>query len=52
MVVWCYDVDMAEDADLTEGDMDPARTEGADLDPPECPGILEVSNCTRNPRSA
>ena len=21
-------------------------TEGADLDPPECPGIMEVSNCT------
>ena len=26
MVVWCYDVDMAEDADLTEGDMHLART--------------------------
>ena len=26
MVVWCYDADMAEDADLTEGDMHPART--------------------------
>ena len=26
MVVWCYDADMAEDADLTEGDMHLART--------------------------
>ena len=26
MVVWCYDVDMAEDADLTEGDLHLART--------------------------
>ena len=26
MEVWCYDVDMAEDADLTEGDMHLART--------------------------
>ena len=25
VVVWCYDADMAEDADLTEGDMHPAR---------------------------
>ena len=25
MVVWCYDVDMAEDADLTEGDMHLSR---------------------------
>ena len=26
MVVWCYDVDTAEDADLTEGDKHLART--------------------------
>ena len=26
MAVWCYHVDMAEDANLTEGDMHPART--------------------------
>ena len=26
MVVWYYDVDTAEDANLTEGDMHPART--------------------------
>ena len=26
MVVWCCDVDMAEDANLTEGDMHLART--------------------------
>ena len=39
MVVWYCDVDMAEDANLTEDDMDLARTDGADLDLPECPGI-------------
>ena len=27
--------------------MNPARTEEADLDPPECPGIVEVRKCTR-----
>ena len=27
--------------------MDLARTEGADLDLPECPGIAEVTKCTR-----
>ena len=26
VVVWCYDADTAEDADLTEGDMHLART--------------------------
>ena len=30
---------MSTDANLTEDDMDLARTDGADLDLPECPGI-------------
>ena len=34
---------MLTDANLTEEDMNPARTEGADLDPPECPGTVEVN---------
>ena len=33
--------------DATEDDMDLARTEEADLDPPECSGIVEVKKCTR-----
>ena len=33
--------------DATEDDMDLARTEEADLDPPECSGIAEVKGCTR-----
>ena len=52
MVVWFYDADMAEDADLTEGDMHlaPARTPIST--PPECPGIAEVKKRTRDSRSA
>ena len=38
--------------DATEDDMDLARTEEADLDPPECSGTLEVKGCTRDSRSA
>ena len=41
MVVWCYDVDMAEDADLTEGDMHPART------PISTPPSAQVSRRSR-----
>ena len=33
--------------DATEEDMDLARTEEADIDPPECPGTAEVKGCTR-----
>ena len=33
--------------DVTEDDMDLARTEEADLDPPECSGIAEVKKCAR-----
>ena len=50
MVVWCYDLDMAEDANLTEGDMHLARTPFST--PPECPGIAKVKKCTRDSRSA
>ena len=50
MVVWCYGVDMAEDADLTEGDMHLARTPIST--PPGCPGIAEVKKRTRDSRSA
>ena len=35
VVVWYYNVDMAADANLTEGGMLLARTEGVDLDPLE-----------------
>ena len=49
MVVWYYDADSAEDADLTEGDMHLAYTHRG---PPECPGIAEVKRRTRDPRSA
>ena len=41
MVVWCYDVDMAEDADLTEGDLHPART------PISTPPSAQVSRRSR-----
>ena len=33
---------MAEDANLTEGDMHLARTQGLDLGPLECPSISEL----------
>ena len=40
---WWFGTAMSMDADLTEGDMDLARIEGADTDPPpECSGIVEV----------
>ena len=42
MVVWCYDVDMAEDADLTEGDMHLART------PISTPPSAQVSRRSRS----
>ena len=32
--------------------INPARTEEAGLDPPECPGIAEVKRCTWDSRSA
>ena len=47
---WWFGTMMSTDA--TEDDMDLARTEEADLDPPECPGTVEVRKCTRNSRSA
>ena len=45
MVVWCYDVDMAEDADLTEGDMHLARTPIST--PPSAQVIAEARKRTR-----
>ena len=42
MVVWCYDVDMAEDADLTEGDMHLARM------PISTPPSAQVSRRSRS----
>ena len=42
VVVWYYDVEMAADGDLSEGEMDLARTEGLDLGPLECSGVTEV----------
>ena len=42
MVVWCYDVDMAVDAGLTEGDMHPART------PISTPPSAQVSQRSRS----
>ena len=36
VVVWYYDVEMAADGDLSEDEMDLARTEGLDLGPLEC----------------
>ena len=41
MVVWCYDADMVEDADLTEGDMHLART------PVSTPPSAQVSRRSR-----
>ena len=49
---WCFGTAMSMDAILTEKDINLARTEGADLDPPECPVTVEFSNCTRDSRSA
>ena len=40
--MWCYDVDMAEDADLTEGDMHLART------PISTPPSAQVSRRSRS----
>ena len=47
---WWFGTTMPTDA--TENDMDLARTEEADLDPPECPGIVEIRKLTRYSRSA
>ena len=42
MVVWCYDVDMAENEILTEDDVRLARTQGPDLGPLGCLSISEL----------
>ena len=51
MEVWCYDVDMAEDANPTEDDMHLARTQGPDLGPLGCSGISEVKALIKAARS-
>ncbi len=50
-MVWCYDVDMAEDVSLTEDDMNLARTQGPDLGPLECPNISELKAWIKAARS-
>ena len=50
-MVWCYDADMAEDANLTEDDMHLARTQGLDLGPLGCSGISEVNARIKATRS-
>ena len=47
---WWFGTMMSTDA--TEDDMDLARTEEADLDPPECPGTVEVKRLDRDSRFA
>ena len=53
VVVWYYDVGMAAEGDLTEDDLDLARTEGFDLGPLECSSVKEVKfwiNAARSSR--
>jgi hypothetical protein len=42
VVVWYYDVAMAADLELDEGEMNLARKTGVDLAPLECPNTCEV----------
>ena len=51
VVVWYYDVEMAADGDLSEDEMDLARTEGLDLGPLECSSVTEVKGWIRPARS-
>lgn len=51
VVVWYYDVEMAADGDLSEDEMDLARTEGLDLGPLECSSVTEVKGWIRAARS-
>jgi len=51
VVVWYYDVDMAEEGQFSEGDLDLARTEGLDLAPLECSGVTEVRAWIKAARS-
>ena len=51
VVVWYYDVEMAADGDLSEDEMDLARTEGLDLRPLECSSATEVKGWIRAARS-
>ena len=51
VVVWYYDVEMAADGDLSEDEMDLARTEGLDLGPLECSSVTDVKGWIRAARS-
>jgi len=51
VVVWYYDVEMAADGDLSEDEMDLARTEGLNLGPLECSSLTEVKGWIRAARS-
>ena len=52
LVVWYYDADMAADANLTEDDMNLARTEELDFGPLGCSGIADVKKWIRDSRFA
>jgi len=52
VVVWYYDVDMAEEGQFSEVDLDLARTEGLDLAPLECSSVTEVRAWIRAVRSS
>ena len=51
VVVWYYDVEMAEEGQLSEDDMHLARTQGLDLAPLEFSGISEVKAWIKAARS-
>ena len=51
VVVWYYDVDMAKDEDLSEEEMNLARTEGLGLAPLECSSAAEVQSWIKTSRS-
>ena len=54
VVVWYYDVGlgMAAEGELTEDDLDFARTEGFDLGPLECSSVKEVKSWINAARSS
>ena len=49
--MWYYDVEMAEEGQLSGDDMHPARTQGLDLGPLECSSISEVKARIKAARS-
>ena len=52
VVVWYYDVGMAAEGELTEDDLDLARTEGFDLGSLECSSVREVKSWINAARSS